>query len=70
VFVDRPAYGLLENIVSDERKDDVFAASFQLIKNFNYFGIRFVYNYINNSSNDQYYNFRNNIFSVELGAGF
>ena len=70
MFVDRPAYDLNENVISDERADDVFSASFQLVKNFDYFGIRFVYNYINNTSNDQYYNFRNNIFSVEIGAGF
>jgi hypothetical protein len=70
VFVDRPAYDLLENVISDERTDDVFAASFQLVKDFKYFGIRFVYNYINNSSNDRYYNSENNIFSVEIGAGF
>jgi len=70
MFIDRPAYDLQENVISDERTDDVFGVSFQLIKNFDYFGIRFVYNYIDNSSNDRYYNFRNNIFSVELGAGF
>ena len=70
MFINRPAYDLQENVISDERTDDVFGASFQLIKNFDYFGIRFVYNYIDNSSNDRYYNSGNNIFSVEIGAGF
>ncbi len=70
IFIDRPAYDLEENIISSERIDDEFTASFSLMKNFNYFGIRLVYNYINNSTNDRYYNFNNNVFSVEIGAGF
>ncbi len=68
-FIDRPAYDLNENIISDQRTDKVAGASFQFIKNFSNFGIRLVYNFVHNSSNDQYYNFKNNIFSLELGAG-
>lgn len=69
-FIDRPAYDLNENIISDQRTDKVTGASVQFIKNFTNFGIRLVYSFVHNSSSDQYYNFKNNIFSLELGAGF
>jgi hypothetical protein len=70
IYVDRPAYDLNENILSNERTDKVFTASLQITRNFRNFGISLVYSHINNSTNDAYYNFENNIISLELGAGF
>jgi hypothetical protein len=69
-FIDRPAYDLNENLISDTRTDKVFSASLRFVKNFENFGIILAYSYIQNSTNDEYYNFKNNIFSIELGAGF
>jgi len=69
-YIDRPAYDLNENLLSNERIDKLYTASLGLIKNFENFGFRLAYNYIQNSTNDEYYNFKNNIFSIELGAGF
>jgi len=71
-YVNRPAYDLLDNIKSNERVDKVSSFSFILEKEFgwfNGFAISLMYDYIRNKSNDDFYNYKNNVCAISFDFG-
>lgn len=71
-YVNRPAYDLLDNIKSNERVDKVSSFSFILEKEFgwfNGFAISLMYDYIQNESNDDFYNYKNNVCAISFDFG-
>ncbi len=70
-YADRPAYDLLGTQIADKRIDTRRILSAQLEKQFKSLGISLglSYDYIRNSSNDLYYDYRNHAFAVELAIG-
>jgi hypothetical protein len=69
-FTNRPAYDLNENIINDERIDKSTSLSVDITKYFKSFEVKLSYQYINNNSNDLYYNSHNNIYSFQISSGF
>lgn len=72
-YVNRPAYDLLDNIKSNERVDNVSAISIILEKEFgwfNGFAVSLMYDYIRNKSNDDFYDYKNNVFAISFDLGF
>jgi hypothetical protein len=68
-FVDRPAYDLAGNIISNQRIDKEATFAFHLQKYFGIIGIALSYEYTNNNSNDVFYNCNNNVITLGLNAG-
>lgn len=69
-YRNHPAYALNQIVISGERIDHVTAASISIEKDFKNLGFGLYYTYLNNNSNDAYYNFENNVFTIGLNAGF
>lgn len=72
-YVNRPAYDLSDNIKSNERIDNVYMVSLILEKEFNLlngFTISLMYDYIRNVSNDDFYNYKNNVWAISFDLGF
>ncbi len=75
-YVNRPAYDLNDNIISNKRVDKLFVTSFMLEKTFsvsgfiNSFSISLLYDYIDNNSNDLFYKHNNNVGAVNFEVGF
>jgi hypothetical protein len=69
-YRNRPAYDLNQVVISSERIDKVTDITFSLEKDFKHIGFGVYYTYVNNISNDTYYNFKNNIITIGVNAGF
>lgn len=75
-YVNRPAYDLNDNIISNQRVDKLFVTSFMLEKTFstsgfiNNFSISLLYDYIDNNSNDLFYKHKNNVGAINFEFGF
>jgi hypothetical protein len=71
-YVNRPAYDLSDNIKSDERVDNVYTISIILEKEFhllNGFTVSLLYDYIRNASNDDFYDYKNNVWAISFDLG-
>jgi hypothetical protein len=66
------AYDLSNNLVSDQRNDTRTSVSLQFSKKFESLGITLnaAYDYIVNDSNDSFYHYTNNAFSLGLSVPF
>jgi hypothetical protein len=66
------AYDLSNNLVSDQRNDTRTSVSLQFSKEFESLGITLnaAYDYIVNDSNDSFYHYTNNAFSLGLSVPF
>lgn len=69
-YGNRPALGLDQSVKAGERIDNETVLGFSLEKDFRVFGVRFYYILVDNSSNDEHYNFKNNIFGLGINSGF
>jgi len=72
LYSNRAAYDLEDNLVSGQRYDTRTSVSFQFSKEVESLGITLnaAYDYIVNDSNDQFYHYTNNAFSLGLSVPF
>ncbi len=72
-YMNRPAYDLLDSIKSNQRVDNVSSLSIILEKEFGWlkgFSVSLLYDFIRNESNDDFYNYKNNVFAISFDLGF
>ncbi len=71
-YTNRPAYDLLDSIKANQRMDNVSSLSIILEKEFgwfNGFAVSLMYDYIRNESNDDFYNYKNNVWAISFDLG-
>lgn len=72
-YVNRPAYDLLDSIKADVRVDKVSYLSVIIEKEFfwlNGLTVSLMYDFIRNTSNDEFYNYKNNVWAISFDLGF
>lgn len=72
-YVNRPAYDLLDSIKANTRIDKVYFLSLLIEKEFpilNGLTVSLMYDFIRNASNDEFYDYKNNVWAISFELGF